>query len=178
MSRYERLKHVLKNSPTTEWRVSFRQLEEAIGVTLPASAYKYPAWWSNNSSNSVMTKVWLEAGWRTRDVDVPGQKVTFYRVERPESGRGAYGNPGSDPDDGPGGLNDTGFDWEPGLEPAGAPEREKSLSEFYGCMKGTIRLNAQGAVPSVKEPEEWREMEEEMENEWDALYGPFVDALN
>ena len=40
------------------------------------------AWWSNNPSNNVMTKVWLAAGYLTEQVDVSARKLVFRRVRK------------------------------------------------------------------------------------------------
>ncbi len=73
MSIYAGLKDILEEKTEEAWKVSFSELEGLIGARLPASAFKYPGWWSNNPSNNAMTKIWLEAGWRTEKVDIPGQ---------------------------------------------------------------------------------------------------------
>jgi len=55
--------------------MSFSEIEALVGG-LPASK-RYPAWWSNNPSNNPMTKVWLDAGFRTEQVDIAGEKLVF-----------------------------------------------------------------------------------------------------
>lgn len=80
MSVYAGLAEALAAREGDVWKVGFAELERAIGRPLPSSAYKYPAWWSNNPSNNAMTKVWLRAGWRTEQVDVPGRTVVFRRA--------------------------------------------------------------------------------------------------
>ena len=59
--------------------MSFEDIEQLLGGTLPASK-KYPAWWSNNPSNNPMTKEWLAAGFETGEVDVASGKLVFSRV--------------------------------------------------------------------------------------------------
>ena len=71
--------------------MSFEDIEQLLGGTLPASK-KYPAWWSNNPSNNPMTKEWLAAGFETGEVDVASGKLVFSRV----SG-GAVGGFGESP---------------------------------------------------------------------------------
>ncbi len=58
--------------------MTFAEIEQVIGEALPNSK-AYAAWWSNNPSNNVMTKVWLEAGYRTEQVDTEGEKLVFRR---------------------------------------------------------------------------------------------------
>jgi transcriptional regulator with XRE-family HTH domain len=80
MSTYAKLWDILAARTGSIWKVSFSELERLIGAKLPASAFKYPAWWSNNPSNNAMTKIWLNAGWRTEQVNIPGQTVVFRNV--------------------------------------------------------------------------------------------------
>src|SRR6202047_4968894 len=66
---------------TNEMPMTFSEIERVIVAKLPPNSPQYPAWWSNNPSNNVMTKVWLSAGFRTAQVDVKSRKVVFRRVE-------------------------------------------------------------------------------------------------
>ncbi len=80
MGKYEPLGHFLKSRPADETPLRFDEVEAIIGAPLPPAAGRHPAWWSNNPSNNVMTKVWLDAGYRTERVDLGGRKVVFRRV--------------------------------------------------------------------------------------------------
>lgn len=91
MSTYDNLSAILAARTGSSWSVSFVELERLIGVKLPASAFKYPAWWSNNPSNNSMTKIWLKAGWRTEQVDIENQTVVFRRAETAREAAGATG---------------------------------------------------------------------------------------
>lgn len=86
MGRYEPLRAFLSDQVTDRLSVTFRDIEEVIGRPLPASKC-YPAWWSNNPSNNPMTKVWLEAGFVTEQVDVPGGRLTFRRARPANASR-------------------------------------------------------------------------------------------
>lgn len=77
MSKYAPLTAALNRQKNTQWQVSFSDIESIIGARLPDSAYRYRAWWSNNPTNSVMTKAWLKAGWVSSDVDMAGRTLTF-----------------------------------------------------------------------------------------------------
>lgn len=91
-SKYESLAIALAARDQDRWRVSFQELEAIIGAKLPASAFKYPAWWSNNPTNNAMTRIWLKAGWRTEQVDVPAQRVVFRRAGMAETAQaGVFG---------------------------------------------------------------------------------------
>ncbi len=61
--------------------MSFDEIEQVIGQQLPASALKYRAWWSNNPSNHVHTKAWLDAGYQSEQVDMKARRVVFRHVE-------------------------------------------------------------------------------------------------
>lgn len=81
MSKYDRLGEYLRTQRAREVPMTFAEIERVIGAKLPPSSPQYPAWWSNNPTNNVMTKVWLKAGFRTEQVDVKSRKVVFRRVE-------------------------------------------------------------------------------------------------
>lgn len=59
--------------------MSFEDIERIVGARLPQSAFNHRAWWSNNPTNSVMTKAWLAAGFRSEEVDMVGRKLVFSR---------------------------------------------------------------------------------------------------
>lgn len=80
MTKYAPLARALSGRPGSHWPTTFRELETIIGARLPQSARLYPAWWSNNPSNNTMTRVWLDAGWKTENVDIPNERLTFRRV--------------------------------------------------------------------------------------------------
>lgn len=65
-------------------RMSFAEIERVIGAKLPPSAASHRAWWSNNPSNNVMTKAWLEGGFESEHVDLRGRKLVFRRVSEGE----------------------------------------------------------------------------------------------
>ena len=81
MGKYDRLTRYLSGLSDGEVSMSFEDIEQVLGVPLPASK-QYPAWWSNNPSNNVMTKAWLEAGFRTERVDIGREKLVFRRAEQ------------------------------------------------------------------------------------------------
>jgi hypothetical protein len=82
MGKYDRLGEFLKSQRTREVPMSFAEIERVIGDKLPPNSPQYPAWWSNNPTNNVMTKVWLAAGFRTEQVDTKARKVVFRRIEQ------------------------------------------------------------------------------------------------
>jgi hypothetical protein len=80
MTKYTPLKAFLAHSSAAEVPMRFSEIEQVIGAQLPPVAFKHRAWWSNNPSNSVMTRAWLEAGYKTERVDMGAQRLVFRRA--------------------------------------------------------------------------------------------------
>jgi hypothetical protein len=80
MGKYEPLGEFLRQQRTQEVSVTFAEIERITGAKLPPKAQHHRAWWSNNPSNNVMTKVWLEAGFESEQVDMAARKLVFRRV--------------------------------------------------------------------------------------------------
>ena len=80
MGKYDPLKSFLATRQTQEVPMSFHEIEKLIHAPLPPVAYKHRAWWSNNPSNSVMTRAWLDAGYKTERVDMGSRKLVFRRA--------------------------------------------------------------------------------------------------
>ena len=78
MSKYDRFGAFLAASSADSISLTFGQIEAILGFSLPASK-AYQAWWSNSPWNNVMTRVWLEAGFKSGQVDIAGQTVVFTR---------------------------------------------------------------------------------------------------
>ena len=94
MSKYDPLGYFLRGRSSEETPMTFAEIEQVIGVALPPAAERHPAWWSNNPSNNVMTKVWLDAGYRSERVDLGGRKLVFRRSQvRPMSSSPVGGPP-------------------------------------------------------------------------------------
>lgn len=84
MGKYDPLTHHLKSQRLSEVRMKFSDIEDVLGFPLPASSRHHRAWWSNNPSNSVMTKAWLEAGYESRQVDMAAERLVFVRLNEVE----------------------------------------------------------------------------------------------
>lgn len=82
MSKYDALGEHLRRQPGNEVPMTFAEIEKVVGHKLPRSAYEHRPWWSNNASNSVMTKVWLNAGFRSARVDMARKRLVFERMNR------------------------------------------------------------------------------------------------
>ena len=133
-SKYDPLGAYLKTRQTAEVPMSFSEIEAVIGAALPPKAVNHPAWWSNNTSNNTMTKVWLEAGFRTERVDVCGRRLVFRRAA-PPPGRPTREAPPSRqaaPSSAPGGV----------------------LSRVHAALAGTVRV-APGVSLTAPTDETW-----------------------
>jgi hypothetical protein len=87
LSKYAPLGDYLRKQKTELVALTFVEIERIVGSKLPKSQ-RYPAWWSNNPWNNVMTQVWLDAGFESEQVDVEARKLVFRKV-RKASDRGA-----------------------------------------------------------------------------------------
>lgn len=79
MGKYEPLTEFLRKQPGGEVRMSFAQIERVVGFKLPPVAQRHRAWWSNSPTNNVMTRAWLDAGFRSEQVDMTARKLVFRR---------------------------------------------------------------------------------------------------
>jgi hypothetical protein len=83
MSKYESLGQFLKSRREESVPMTFADIERVTGVRLPPSAHKHRPWWSNNGANSALTRVWLDAGFKSEQVDMAAQRLVFRRVGKP-----------------------------------------------------------------------------------------------
>jgi len=193
MSIYAKLANVLSARAGSSWKVAFPELERLIEAKLPSSAFKYPAWWSNNPSNNAMTKIWLRAGFRTEQVDIPGQSVVFRRVAVAQAAsRAGFGDrprefeyastraPETKMARAPAGADAADDKEDDEVEKLVSPDEFQAslpkghpLADLFGFLKGTMTVVADldPCAPACS-PDEWNEAEAEMEAEWDELYGP------
>ncbi len=77
MSKYEPLETYLRESGREVISMTFGDIERVICADLPPSAFKHRPWWSNNPSNSSITHSWLNAGYKTENVDMAGKNLVF-----------------------------------------------------------------------------------------------------
>ena len=61
--------------------MSFQKIESIIGTNLPASAYKYSAFWSNSESHMIGIS-WMSAGYESQNVNMTNQTIEFVKVNR------------------------------------------------------------------------------------------------
>ena len=79
-SKYAPLESHLRDSGDTYIPMTFDEIEQVIGTSLPPAAFKHRALWSNNPGNWVMTKTWLGAGYQTERVDMEKRELVFRKV--------------------------------------------------------------------------------------------------
>ncbi len=110
MSKYDRLGGFLRNQNHESVPLSFAEIEQITQTKLPPSAHKHRPWWSNNPTNSVLTRVWLDAGFESEQVDMAGQKLVFRRVTKPAE------------------------------ESSASALRSVSIHPAYGALKGLVKV--------------------------------------
>lgn len=74
--KYNKFETYLVESKESVLKLSFLEIEKILGFKLNASAYKYPAIWSNSDSHSLAT-AWLNAGYRSEQLNISEQTITF-----------------------------------------------------------------------------------------------------
>ena len=79
MSKYRNLTYHLSSLGQHRWRATFQEISDILGFELPQSAYEYPAWWANQAGGHAQSSAWQDAGWRTENLDLEAQCVTFIR---------------------------------------------------------------------------------------------------
>ena len=75
MSRYDALTDALLKRKEQTLTLTFTELDEIVG-NLPASATKYPEWWTNNKASQPHSRAWLDAGRRAKP-DFARREATF-----------------------------------------------------------------------------------------------------
>lgn len=74
---YQPLREHLLFSGNDRVSMTFAEIEAVLGRTLPASARKRTAWWSNNAEGHVQALAWLNSSYRVADLDLARERVTF-----------------------------------------------------------------------------------------------------
>jgi hypothetical protein len=120
MGKYQPLGDYLRKQGHELIAMRFEEIERIVGSKLPEKSQFHRAWWSNNSSNNVMTRVWLDAGYRTEQVDMSERRLVFRRAHPSKPSETA--------------LPETAAAPEPGPR---APTRRHPL---FGALKGLLRV--------------------------------------
>ncbi|BAZ16125.1 XRE family transcriptional regulator [Calothrix sp. NIES-4071] len=86
-SKYQPLQEYLENSNAAETTLTFTEIEEIIGNTLPDSARTKKQWWGNRNKGALQADSWMKAGYVVKKINLDEKKVTFgkpvttYKVE-------------------------------------------------------------------------------------------------
>jgi len=123
MSKYDPLLHHLTASRGPV-ELTFDDVEGLLGSSLPASARRYPAWWSNSGGTHVQAHAWMAAGYRTEDVDITSGRVRFV----PEVGAAGFGE-----------MKQAKFETKAATE-ASKPSGVATRHPAFGALKGLITL--------------------------------------
>lgn len=134
MGKYAPLGQFLRRQRSREVPLTFREIEKITGVKLPPKAQHHRAWWSNNPSNNVMTKVWLEAGFESAQVDIEGRKLVLRRVAKAAEPASGFAESAPQP-----------YATKEGRHPA------------FGALKGMIRV-APGVDLTEPADPEWADL--------------------
>lgn len=80
MSKYAPLGEYLRKQTVDLVTLSFDDVADIIGDTLPASASKFRQWWENQTGRGhTNAEAWMNASWKVESVSLLGQRVTFVR---------------------------------------------------------------------------------------------------
>jgi hypothetical protein len=116
VSKYQPLAKFLRQQGSELVAMKFEDIERIVGSKLPQSSRQHRAWWSNNPNNNVMTRVWIDAGFQTEQVDLEGRRLVFRKVRQgTQSGSGTL---------------------TPSPTAAGAPPHHP----LFGALKGLLRV--------------------------------------
>ena len=78
MGKYDALRDALHRRRPAAVTLTFGQIDEIVPGGLPSSAFRYQAWWSNETSGShVQALSWQVGGYRVVQVDLAARTVTF-----------------------------------------------------------------------------------------------------
>ena len=139
--KYDLLKAFLAARQKPRLRMTFEEVAKAAGIRLPASAYRYPAWWANDPAHHAQARAWTEAGYRSENVDLEAQTVEFVRTEAPVRGVREMPQP---------------YDHQPG-----PPYK---VHPAYGALKGTFTIDPNWDLTSpVFDEDEMAEWEASLE---------------
>jgi len=81
-SKYAPLRDYLLTSSKDRVELSFDEIEEIIGASLPNSARTHRSWWANNERHTQARNGWMAAGFLVSNVDLERETVLFVRREQ------------------------------------------------------------------------------------------------
>lgn len=84
ISKYDPLGAHLRSCSADRLELTYRQVEDIIGLPLPASCRNHSAqFWANSYAGGPWKKQWLDAGWKVDSHSVTSERVVFVRVGDP-----------------------------------------------------------------------------------------------
>jgi len=151
MSKYDRLGTYLREQGRDAIPMTFAEIERVVGTKLPNSQ-KHQAWWSNSTSNNVMTQVWLDAGYKTEQVDTVAKRLVFRRSDMLSSH--------------PRGVAEEAHTFDPAPPPVKQPARHPAI----GALKGTFTIEpGWDLTRPALDPEELEEWEASLDRKADLI---------
>ena len=83
---YKKLYTHLCGLQVKEWKTTFGEIESIIGFRLPEWARRDRGWWANKRpvNGLLITPLWIEAGWKTAEVDMGSETLVFVKLNGPE----------------------------------------------------------------------------------------------
>jgi hypothetical protein len=148
--KYELLAAHLRAQTGARVVMTFADVAAAAGGALPASAYRHRPWWANSRAQHAQARAWLDAGFRTEDVDMEGQRVVFAREA-------------------------SGVHEVPQAFDHGAAETEAAIPmhPMFGAMKGTFTIEPGWDLTNpVFDNEEMAEWEKRLEEKAEMYANP------
>ncbi|MBS4083304.1 MAG: hypothetical protein KGZ73_07115 [Rhizobiales bacterium] len=79
MGKYDDLRQFLRGRKQQSWIADFKDIEEIIGASLPASAHRYREWWANDKTH-IQAQAWIAAGWAIDTCDLARRRVVMKRL--------------------------------------------------------------------------------------------------
>ncbi|WP_066066183.1 DUF7662 domain-containing protein [Neobacillus soli] len=78
-SKYEPLYQFLKSKDSNRLVMTYKEVEDVLGFTLPPSASKYLAWW-DSASQHTQAYSWTKAGFKANP-NLKDKKIEFVKYE-------------------------------------------------------------------------------------------------
>lgn len=76
-SKYQPLQEYLEKNNAAEITLTFTEIEEIIGNTLPDSARTKRQWWGNRNKGALQAISWIKAGYNVTKINLDEKKITF-----------------------------------------------------------------------------------------------------
>jgi hypothetical protein len=134
--KYGSLRAFLSARSESRIMMSFAQVAAAAKVKLPASAFRYPQWWQNDAEHHVQARAWIEAGYKTENVDLDAKTVEFVRQATPVRGVREMQQP---------------YDHK--------PNPPYKVHPAYGALKGVVTIHDWDITQPAMDAEEYAEYE-------------------